>query len=109
MVDTQRAEARYLEDLGTQDRCAINEPKVWVERSQTVENVWRMHSFAVVHGGKVVFQGDSAEARTHFAVQDLSTIYQLLERSPGKGQATLPGPASKAGEHAASPSPSPIT
>ena len=75
--------------------------------THVLENVWRMHSFAVVHGGKVVFQSDSAEARSHFGVQDLSTIYQLLERSPGQWQATLPGPASKIGEHATSPSPSP--
>lgn len=62
--------------------------------THVLENVWRMHSFAVVHGGKVIFQGDSAEARTHFGVQDLSTIYQLLERSPGTWQAPLPGAAS---------------
>ena len=65
--------------------------------THVLENVWRMHSFAVVHGGKVVFQGDSAEARTHFGVQDLSTIYQLLERSPGTWQAGLPEAASSAG------------
>jgi len=57
--------------------------------THVLENVWRMHSFAVVHGGKVVFQGDSAEARTHFGVQDLSTIYQLLERTPGRWQAAI--------------------
>ncbi|WP_035607870.1 ATP-binding cassette domain-containing protein [Haloferula sp. BvORR071] len=78
--------------------------------THVLENVWRMHSFAVVHGGKVVFQGDSAEARTHFSVQDLSTIYQLLERSPGKWQATLPGPTKRTGEVAAvhSPAKSPL-
>jgi ABC-type multidrug transport system ATPase subunit len=59
--------------------------------THVLENVWRMHSFAVVYGGKVVFQGDSAEARTHFGVQDLSTIYQLLDRSPGRWQAVAAG------------------
>jgi ABC-type multidrug transport system ATPase subunit len=58
--------------------------------THVLENVWRMHGFAVVFGGKVVFQGDSAEARSHFGVQDLSTIYQLLERSPGRWQAVPP-------------------
>lgn len=79
--------------------------------THVLENVWRMHSFAVVHGGKVVFQGDSAEARAHFSVQDLSTIYQLLERSPGQWQATLPGPTKAEGppvEHQKAPAKSPL-
>jgi len=52
--------------------------------THVLENVWRMHSFAVVYGGKVVFHGDSAAARNHFGVQDLSTIYQLLDQTPGR-------------------------
>ena len=60
--------------------------------THVLENVWRMHGFAVMFGGKVVFQGDSAEARTHFGVHDLSTIYQLLDRNPGRWKAVPPVP-----------------
>ena len=58
--------------------------------THVLENVWRMHSFAVVFGGKVVFQGDSGTARSHFGVQDLSTIYRVLGETPERWRAVTP-------------------
>lgn len=72
------------QELMTMLRDVTNSGCSVVCTTHVLENVWRMHSFAVVYGGKVVFQGDSAEARAHFGVQDLSTIYQLLDQTPGR-------------------------
>ncbi|WP_367871369.1 ATP-binding cassette domain-containing protein [Luteolibacter sp. Populi] len=70
-----------------------------------LDNVWRMHSFAVVHGGKVVFQGDSGAARSHFGAEDLSGIYQLLEQSPAQWQAKAVKGTGKRPEQLAPPPP----
>ncbi len=88
------------QELMTMLRDVTNSGCSVVCTTHVLENVWRMHSFAVVFGGKVVFQGDSAAARAHFGVQDLSTIYQLLDQSSGRWTAV---PAVPAGEIAPSP------
>ncbi len=85
------------QELMTMLRDVTNSGCSVVCTTHVLENVWRMHSFAVVYGGKVVFQGDSAEARAHFGVQDLSTIYQLLDQSPGRWTAVPATPAAEIG------------
>jgi ABC-type multidrug transport system ATPase subunit len=83
------------QELMTMLRDVTNSGCSVVCTTHVLENVWRMHSFAVVYGGKVVFQGDSAAARAHFGVQDLSTIYQLLDQSPGRWTAVPATPAAE--------------
>lgn len=72
------------QELMTMLRDVTNSGCSVVCTTHVLENVWRMHSFAVVYGGKVVFQGDSAAARSHFGVQELTNIYQQLDQSPGR-------------------------
>ncbi len=92
------------QELMTMLRDVTNSGCSVVCTTHVLENVWRMHSFAVVHGGKVVFQGDSAAARAHFGVQDLSSIYQELDRWPGRWPAVTPESTAEA-EAAAAPRP----